>query len=564
MPNIIADIQMGFYVSPVKLAVFIAGFFLWLPLLKWVQQDAIRVKTNVRRWTTITFMAGAIGILLWLLVPLFIIGLPLYIIFIGVTSILYIMHRNTIVDEYQKLFTVEHIKSLFVNEKKQLEKIEKGLVFITANKNKVPAPMAKTPEFFGYKTAQEFLDDAIWKRAEYVLLTPASDQQYAVQYVIDGVIEKQDPKMREDVEFFIRYLKNLADLEVEEHRKPQTGRFTVQKDGKAYGWEVTTAGTTAGEQVRLKYTAEYSFKKLPDLGLMPDQLEKLNAVAQGPRGVFLITGPKKSGVTTTFYALIRNIDPFLNNINLLEKQPASEVPNVTQNVYALSDTGTTTYAKKFYTMMRTGPDIVGVEQGNDKEIANIACSLTKDNKAAYITYEATSTIDALTKWIGLVGDKALAINSLVGITNQRLVRKLCEQCRQPYEPNKELLRKHNIPSDNITAFYRQGETAFNKRGKPILCTNCQGTGFFSRTAIFETIVFDPQIKQLLLQAKTTSDIAVIFRRAKMLYLQEQAIRKVAQGVTSINEAIRALSGPQENANKPQPPKAQPQTQTEKK
>jgi type II secretory ATPase GspE/PulE/Tfp pilus assembly ATPase PilB-like protein len=217
-------------------------------------------------------------------------------------------------------------------------------------------------------------------------------------------------------------------------------------------------------------------------------------------------------------------------------------------------------------MLRTGPDIVGVEQGNDKEIANLACSLLKDNKPSYITYEAVSTIDALAKWISLVGDKALAINSLVGISNQRLARTLCQQCRQPYEPNKELLRKHNIPSENITAFYRQGETAYNKRGKPILCTNCQGTGFHGRTAIFEIIILDPQTKQLLLQAKTINDIASIFRRAKMLYLQEQAIRKVALGVTSINEAIRALSGPQQEAAKKSQP-AQPtqhQSQTEKK
>jgi type II secretory ATPase GspE/PulE/Tfp pilus assembly ATPase PilB-like protein len=565
MPTI-AQIQMGFYISPIKLAVFIIGFLGWLPLLNWVYQDAAHVRANGKRWTTIVFTAGAVGLIMWLIVPLFIVGLPLYIIFLAVPAILYLMHRNSLVDEYQKVLTVQHIKSLFVNEQKILDKIQKGLVFVTANKNKVPPPAPKTPEFFGYKTSQEFFDDAIWRRAEYVLLTPAADQQYSVNYVIDGVNEKQNPRTKEEVEFFIRYLKNLADLDIEEHRKPQTGRFTVQKDGKAYGWEVITAGTTAGEQIRLRYTAEYSLKKKDELGLIPDQLENLKAVAKGPKGVFLVTGPKKSGVTTTFYSMIRNIDPFLNNINVLEKNPESELPNVTQISFALSDTGTTTYAKKFYHMLRTGPDIVGVEQGNDKEIANLACSLLKDNKPSYITYEAVSTIDALAKWISLVGDKALAINSLVGISNQRLARTLCQQCRQPYEPNKELLRKHNIPSENITAFYRQGETAYNKRGKPILCTNCQGTGFHGRTAIFEIIILDPQTKQLLLQAKTINDIASIFRRAKMLYLQEQAIRKVALGVTSINEAIRALSGPQQEAAKKSQP-AQPtqhQSQTEKK
>ncbi len=550
MPTITAAIQMGFYISPVKLVVFVCGFLAWLPLLKWVNQDAIKVRTMVQNWTIAIFVAGAAGLLIWLMIPLFIIGLPMYIIAVGTTAIVYVMHRNSIVDVYQKVLTTEHIKSLFVNEQKQVEKITKGLVFITANKNKAPVPQTKTPEFFGYKTSQEFFDDAIWRRAEYVLLTPA-DQQYNVQFIIDGVVEKQQPRGREEIEFFIRYLKNLADLDIEELRKPQKGRFTVQKDGKSFGWEVSTAGTTVGEQVRLKFISDYSFKMLPDMGLMPDQLEKLQSVAKGPKGVFIVTGPKKSGVTTTFYSLIRNHDPFLHNINTLEKRPAGEVQNITQNVYSLSDTGTISYTKKFQSILRTGPDIVGVEHCEEKDIAKLACSAAHDGKMVYATFEAASAIEALGKWINFVADKKTAIDYLVGISNQRLVRKLCEQCRQPYEPNKELLRKHNIPADKITAFYRPGEVQHTRRGKSIICPHCQGTGFYGRTAIFEVIILDDEIKQLLKQAKSINDIGSIFRRARMLYLQEQAIRKVAEGVTSINEVIQTLSGPREAAPKTQ-------------
>jgi general secretion pathway protein E len=310
------------------------------------------------------------------------------------------------------------------------------------------------------------------------------------------------------------------------------------------------AGTTAGEQVRLKSMAEYSFKMLPDLGLTPDQLGNFQSIAKGPKGVFIITGPKKSGLTTTLYSLLRNHDPFLNNINTLEKRPAGEVPNITQNIFSLNDTGTTTYAKRFQSILRVGPDIIGVEQCEEKGIAKLACSAARDSRMVYATFEATSAIEALGKWINFVADKNVAIDCLIGISNQRLLRKLCEQCRQPYEPNKELLRKHNIPADKITAFYRPGEPQ-HKHGKPVVCQHCQGTGFYGRMAIFETIIFDDQIKQLLKEAKTMSDIASIFRRAKMLYLQEQAIRKVAEGITSINEVIQTLSASREGAKKTQ-------------
>jgi type II secretory ATPase GspE/PulE/Tfp pilus assembly ATPase PilB-like protein len=549
MPTITATIQMGFYISPVKLIFFILGLLGWLPLLKWINRDAVKVKTNVQYWTTAIFIAGAAGLVVWLMIPLFIIGLPIYIIAVGATAIVYIMHRNSLVTEFQKVLTKEHIKSLFVDEQKQADKITKGLVFITANKNKVPVPMVKTPEFSGYKTSQEFFDDAIMRRAEDISLSPA-DQQYNVLYVIDGSVEKQQPRGREEIEYFIRYLKNLADLDIEEHRKPQTGTFSVQKNNKSYKWEVSTAGTTVGEQIRLKFVAEFGFKMLPDLGLMPDQLEKFQNIAKGPKGLFLITGTKKSGVTTTFYSLLRNHDPFLNNINSMEKRPAGEVPNITQNVFSLSDTGTTTYGKKFQSVLRTAPDIIGVEHSEEKDVAKLACSVAKDGKMTYATFEATSAIDALAKWLSFVGDRNTAIDYLVGISNQRLVRKLCEQCRQPYEPNKELLRKHNIPADKIKAFYRPGEIQHDKHNKPIACPHCQGTGFFGRMAIFEMIILDDETKKLLKQAKSLNDISSIFRRARMLYLQEQAIRKVAEGVTSINEVIRTLSGPGENAKKP--------------
>jgi len=553
MPIVTATIQMGAYISIYKLAVFLIGFFVWLPLLKWVNADAKKVRTKVQKWTITVLLAGALGSLVWLLIPLFFIGLPIYIIAVGTTAVVYVMHRNSLVDQFQKVLTAEHIKSLLTNQQKQVEKINKGLVFITANKNKVPPPEPKTPEFYGFKTAQEFFDDAVWRRASDVAMTLTA-QQYQVHFVIDGVVEKQPPKEREEVEYFIRYLKHLADLDVEEKRKPQTGRFIVQKDGKQYEWELTTAGTTAGEQVRLKLLAAHNILKLTELGLTPEQLEKLQNLRNGPNGVFIVSGPKKNGITSTFYALISNHDPFMNNINILEKQPIGELPNVTQVIYSLSDTGTTSYARRLQSILRTGPDIIGVERcEEDKDIARLACSAAKDNKMTYVTMEAANVNDAMGRWINFVGDKNMAIDYLVGISNQRLVRKLCEQCREPYEPNKEMLRKFNIPSDKIKQFFRPGEPVVDRRGRPKLCPHCQGTGFYGREAIFELIILTDETKKLLKQAKSKIDIANIFRHARMLYLQEQAIRKVAAGLTSINEVVRAMSGSQDAAKKkPEP------------
>ncbi len=541
MGVVTAVTEPGSYISVTKLVTIFIFLLAWPPLTSWINVDSKKLHSQTRQWTVVAFLVGLAGFFIWLLIPLFLIGMPFYLISMGTVAILYVMHRNGLVDEYEKVLTSDHIKSLFTNEEKQSQKISKGLTFITANKNQVPVPQAKTPEFFGYKAAQQFFDDAIWKRVSIAALQP-SGQVYTVQYVIDGVVSKQESMEKEDVDYFIRYLKHLSDLNVLERRKPQTGRFTVQRDGESFKWEVMTAGTTAGEQVRIKLLAEYSVMKMSDLGLMSDQQQAIIGVKDSEKkGVFIISGPGKSGLTSTFYALLRNHDPFMNNINTLEKQPAGELQNMTQNVFSLSDTGTTTYAKRFQTMLRTGPDIIGIEHCQESDLANLACQAAKDNKMVYITLESQSLMETVSKWIKLVGDKSLVFSTLSGISNQRLVRKLCQECKEAYEPNKELLRKFNIPAEKIKLFYRPGQVQYDKHGKPIICPHCQGTGFYGITGIFETIVIDEALRSAIIRAKTLNEIAHIFRKSKMLYLQEQAIRKIAEGTTSINEIVRVLS-----------------------
>ena len=540
MPIMSAAMEYGGYVSIIKLASFAVLFFVWLPLLLWVNRDAGFVKTNVLNWTVMIFIAGAAGAIMWLLIPLFIIGILLYIIAVGTISLAYVMHRNARVDEYQKVLTVEHIKSFFVNEDKKVKAISKGLGFITANNNEVPPPLPKTPEFIGYKIAQEFFDDVLWRRVSDAIFTP-SPQGYNLHYYVDGAIIKQPGREKEDMEYFVRYIKHLADLDINEKRKPQKGFFNVRKDNEKILWELTSSGTTAGEQIKLKLVREYSLMKIDDIGLFPEQVELIKQSRNEKAGLFIISGPKQSGVTSTFYAMIRNHDPFMNNINTLERNQAGDLPNVTQNIFKLSDTGTSTYPRRLQTMLRTGPDIIGVADVQDPKSASLICAAVKDEKILYITLEAQSALAALGGWIKLVGDKNLVAETLTGICNQRLIRVLCDKCKEPYEPNRDLLKKFNMPADKIKLFYRQSPPQYDKHGKPILCEHCQGTGFYGRTGVFETIMITDQLRDAIKQSKTLAEIGSQFRRAKMLYLQEQALRKVAEGITSVNEVIREFS-----------------------
>ena len=366
-------------------------------------------------------------------------------------------------------------------------------------------------------------------------------QDYSVIYHIDGAPLKQPSIVREQMKYLIHFLKHLADLDTKEIRKPQKGKFRVSKDKENTEWEVATAGSTAGEQVRLKLLTREGITRLVDIGLMRDQYEQLNGFRELKQGLFIVAGPKKSGVTTTFYALLRNHDAFLNSINTLERQPSTELPNITQNIYTLSDTGTSTFGKKLQVVVRMGPDIVGVADCEDSETAQVACTSAKDGKIIYVTFEADSVIQALGKWLKLVGDRNLAAETLLGISNQRLIRKLCNECKQAYTPDKELFRKFNISAEKTKVLYRAGKVQYDKHGKPVTCEHCQGTGFVGRTAVFETIIITDELRTAIKQAKSLPEIGAQFRRAKMLYLQEQALRKVISGTASVNEMIRVLS-----------------------
>jgi len=541
MPILLTAVtNYGGYISPIKFAAFVVLFFAWMPLVRWIHLDARAVRTKATAWTAAIAATGAGAIVIWLLAPFFVIGILFYLIAVGATAMAYVVHRNARVADFERVLTAQHIKGIFVNEKKKFAAATKGISFITANENKAPLPKAKTPEAFGFKTACEVFEDAVWRRTSDIIFQP-NPQGYSVTYIIDGIPTKQPQKTKEQMEYFLHYLKQLADLDTNERRKPQTGNFKVIKNLQELKWEITTAGSTAGEQIKLTKREAYSLMNLEDIGLQPDQLIRLQSIRELKQGLFIISGPKKSGVTSTFYAMLKNHDPFMNNINTLERHPAAELSNVTQHIYSLADTGITTYAKKLQTVLRTAPDIIGIADCEDPKSAQLACAAARDGKIVYVTLEANNVIGALGKWLKFVPDKNSATENLVGILCQRLVRKLCNECKQAYQPKQELCRKLNIPADKMKLLYRPGEIQYNKRGKPIPCKNCQGTGFFGRTGIFEIAMIDEKTRKAVKQAKSLREISSHFRRSGMLYMQEQAVKKVAEGITAINEVIRKFS-----------------------
>jgi hypothetical protein len=216
---LLSSVEYTGYISIIKFIGLLVLFLLWLPLVVWVYTDAKTVGTKDVFWTSVVLAAGAVAIIIWLLIPVFIIGALLYIFAVGATSVSYVRHRNSRVMDYARVLTAEHLKNLFASKDKKLDAL-KGFVFITANNNEVPLPQPQTPDFFGYKAVYELLNDALWRRASDIIFTPAS-QNYNVTYYVDGTALKQPAIAKDQMEYNIHFLKNLADLDTKEKRKPQ-------------------------------------------------------------------------------------------------------------------------------------------------------------------------------------------------------------------------------------------------------------------------------------------------------------------------------------------------------
>ncbi|MHC4962900.1 MAG: ATPase, T2SS/T4P/T4SS family, partial [Planctomycetota bacterium] len=451
MPSdLIAAVEYGGYISLWKLLLFSLAVFGWAPLVHWVFTDSQAVRTNAFTWTLAVVIGGAVALFLWLLIPVFFVGLLLYLIVLGGTAMAYITHRNSRVADFEKILSADHLRGLFVNQEKKIEKVSHGLTFITANGNEVPLPEPKTRELEGFIITCDLIDDAVWNRADVARLVPQKDE-YAVVYEIDGAPTKQDSKTREEVDNFTYYIKQLACLDVEEKRKPQRGPFkTVLPDGEQVEWEVRTSGSTAGEQIRIERISGIASLQIEDLGLNENQIKSISSLRDIKSGLILISGIKKSGLTTTFYTLLGNHDPFLNNINTLERQVSAQLQNV------------------------------GVSDCDEAQTAQLACAAANDGRVVYVVMAAESVNEAIAKWLKYVGNNALVADTLTAVINQRLVRKLCPDCRQSYQPNPALFKKFNISPDEAGTFYRPGEIAYDKHGRAIACENCQGTGFFGR------------------------------------------------------------------------------------
>ena len=545
----LAQSELGGYFSYVKLAVITLLVVGWALACQWADADAVFVKTKREQWNLIVLSFGVTGLFTLFFIPwpgnLFFLGLAFFVLLSGGGLLAYVLHRNRRVVRTARVLTWAHAKRTVARAKgERKEKQDKGIrVLLATGEGKAVKRPQETLDIEAFDDVQEFLFDALWRRATEVDLAVGAESARII-YRIDGVAsEKPEGATVETAERVVAYIKQLASLNPEERRRPQTGyiQAALLADGAEMARiEVVSSGSTAGERLRLRAHAAAQLKRVDALGFTEPRLEGLRKLIKAPAGLLILSGPRKNGVTTTQYAIMREHDAFMQNLHTLEKVPLLELDNVTQHRYR--NDPDVSYARQVQTVLRREPDVMLIGECEDSETAKLACRAVAEDKKIYLAIEAGGCIDALARFLAFVEDPPLVAKTLLGVINQRLVRVLCTTCRQSYRPDEKLLRKANLPVDKIDTFYRQPtEPITDKRGREIICQACRGSGYLGRTAVFEVLVMDKNTRALIADGAPMKAVKAQARTNRMHYLQEEGLLKVIDGTTSLNEVLRGIA-----------------------
>jgi general secretion pathway protein E/type IV pilus assembly protein PilB len=369
-------------------------------------------------------------------------------------------------------------------------------------------------------------------RASDIHIEPL-EKRLRLRYRIDGNMqEMKDPPKRLQSSIISR-LKIMSNISIAEKRLPLDGRIALATvDGPTLDLRVSTVPTIHGESVVMRILDKKNLMLgLPELGFFADDQAILERVINYADGIFLVTGPTGSGKSTTLYACLNTINKPDRKLITVEDPVEYQLPGVNQ-VAVNTEIGMT-FAAALRAMLRQAPNIIMVGEIRDVETASIAINASLTGHLVFSTLHTNDAPSAITRLVDMGVRPFLVSSSIRAVLAQRLIRKICPDCKQPYTPTEVELRALNLLSANLS------EARFSKGHG---CDRCRGTGYRGRAGIFEIFVVDDEIRHLINEGVPVSKIRQRARDLGMRVLREDGIRKVVSGMTTPEEVISATMG----------------------
>jgi type IV pilus assembly protein PilB len=373
------------------------------------------------------------------------------------------------------------------------------------------------------------ITQAISDRASDIHIEP-QEKDLRIRYRIDGVLHEVMVSPKRIQSGVISRLKIMADMNIAERRVPQDGRCGLMVAGKTVDIRIATLPTVYGEKIVMRILEKSNaLLGLDDLGFQPDTLEKFKKSFTKPYGAILVTGPTGSGKSTTLYST-------LNVLNSPEKNTITVEDPVEYRMTGINQVQTNvkaglTFANGLRAILRCDPDIVMIGEIRDKETAQIAIEAALTGHLVLSTLHTNNAAGALTRLFEMGIEPFLISSSVDCILAQRLARILCKNCKEPYVPDKEILKELNFP-------FTEGEKlTFHKSNG---CGRCNNTGYKGRIGVYEVLRMSEMIEKMTVERKSADEITKVAIDEGMVTLREDGWQKVKMGITSPEEILRVI------------------------
>ncbi|OGC22255.1 hypothetical protein A3J90_02825 [candidate division WOR-1 bacterium RIFOXYC2_FULL_37_10] len=366
---------------------------------------------------------------------------------------------------------------------------------------------------------------AIQERASDIHIEP-EEHRVRIRYRIDGILQEASSPPSHLHASLVSRIKIMSALDIAESRIPQDGRFSYNIEGRDIDVRVSTCPTIHGEAVVLRLLDKHGMLlSLKDMGFAPENLKLFQTMIKHPYGVILVTGPTGSGKTTTLYAALTDINTPDRNILTIEDPVEYELPGIRQS--QVNPKAGLIFGTALRSLMRQDPDVILVGEIRDLETSGVAIEAALTGHLVFSTLHTNDAAGALTRLTDMGVEPFLTSSATVGVVAQRLIRKICDNCKEEIKLPGKIIEDIPFFKDKKFKFYH---------GKG--CNACRDTGYRGRTGIFEMFTMNEEVRQLVIARQSTSRIKEAALKTGMKTLYEDGLLKVTQGVTTLDEVMR--------------------------
>ncbi len=421
---------------------------------------------------------------------------------------------NSVLDKYFGTGEAMSAAEQYAKEREeQLKQLEEQEAMNTADLENAPI----------VQLVRSIIEQAARQRASDIHFD-ALEKQVRIRYRIDGVLTE---KMLYDLKLLpaiVTRIKIMGGMDISEKRKPQDGRISIIVDKTDYDIRVSILPSTYGEKIVMRLASSQALTRTKaQLGMGDNELEVFEQILANPNGIILVTGPTGSGKSTTLYTALSELNDESVNIITVEDPVEAHVAGINQ--VQVNPKADLTFASALRSILRQDPDIIMIGEIRDYETASIAVQASITGHLVVSTLHTNSSAATITRLLDMGVESFLLADSVVGVIAQRLVRRLCNSCKQERpatEAEKELLE--------ITT----NENVFTPKG----CPRCNESGFYGRIGVYEIMKMTPELKQIITKKGSTEEIKVMAMNNGMKTLRMGAKDFVLQGITTIEEMLK--------------------------